>query len=165
MTKMILIEEAVVKQALEALEPFSTPHWAGTGVDKANEAITSLRAAIASYSTAIEQMEKQEPAPVQGGYKLVPVELTLAMKQAWVRSLTPSDAWSAMLAAAPAAQRQSAPDPKDRRSAWVELTDEELEHLFDTNVGDPHPRYPITLMDWVNFARAIEAKLKAKNSP
>ena len=29
--------------ALEALEPFSTPNWAGTGVDKANAAITAIR--------------------------------------------------------------------------------------------------------------------------
>jgi hypothetical protein len=29
--------------ALEALEPFSTPNWAGTGVDKVNAAITAIR--------------------------------------------------------------------------------------------------------------------------
>jgi hypothetical protein len=29
--------------ALEALEPFSTPNWAGTGVDKANAALTAIR--------------------------------------------------------------------------------------------------------------------------
>jgi len=29
--------------ALEALEPFSTPNWAGTGVDKANAAVTAIR--------------------------------------------------------------------------------------------------------------------------
>jgi hypothetical protein len=31
--------------ALEALEPFSTPNWAGAGVDKANAAITAIRKA------------------------------------------------------------------------------------------------------------------------
>jgi len=44
----------VLKQALEALKPFGTPRWAGTGVDKANEAITSL-------SQAIAELESQEP--------------------------------------------------------------------------------------------------------
>lgn len=43
-----------MKQALEALEQWTTPHWAGAGVDKANAAHTALRAAI-------EQAEKQEP--------------------------------------------------------------------------------------------------------
>jgi hypothetical protein len=31
--------------ALEALEPFSTPNWAGTGVDKVNAAIAAIRQA------------------------------------------------------------------------------------------------------------------------
>jgi len=47
--------------ALEALRPFSTPNWAGTGVDKANEAITAI--------TAIKQARLapvQEPAEVLG---------------------------------------------------------------------------------------------------
>ncbi len=43
-----------MKLALEALEQWTTPHWAGAGVDKANAAHTALR-------TAIEQSEKQEP--------------------------------------------------------------------------------------------------------
>jgi hypothetical protein len=54
-----------MKQALEALEPFSTPNWAGTGVDKVNEAITSLRTAIAAA-------EKQEPVAYLLGTKSRP---------------------------------------------------------------------------------------------
>jgi hypothetical protein len=61
-----------------------------------------------------------------------------------------------------AAQRQSAPDPKDRRSTWVGLTDEEILKLA----------YPIRWQEVddfeadkaVNFAQTIEAKLKEKNS-
>lgn len=150
MTKMILIEEAVVKQALEALElVYATCDW---HTDDGNEAMQKASAAITSLRTAIEQMEKQEPAPVQGGYKLVPVELTLAMKQAWVRSLTPSDAWSAMLAAAPAAQRQLT-DVK----SWVGLTDEDVTWLCNT--AKSHEQ------TWGMVVRTTEAKLKAKNSP
>jgi len=38
-------EELALDLALEALEPFSTPNWAGTGVDKANAAINAIRQA------------------------------------------------------------------------------------------------------------------------
>jgi hypothetical protein len=51
---------------------------------------------------------KQEQAEARGaaktapeGWKLVPVELTQEMKKAWVVSLTPTDAWAAMLEAGP----------------------------------------------------------------
>jgi len=60
---------------------------------------------------------------------------------------------------APAAQRQSAPDPKDRRSAWVGLTDEEIRKTADAcDAGQEGFEYTIA------FARAIEAKLKEKNT-
>jgi hypothetical protein len=41
-------KDEALKLALEALEPFSTPNWAGTGVDKANEAITAIKQALAA---------------------------------------------------------------------------------------------------------------------
>jgi hypothetical protein len=47
-----------LKLALKALTPFSTPNWAGTGVDKANEAITAIKQALAAPAA--------QPAPVQG---------------------------------------------------------------------------------------------------
>ncbi len=34
-------EQDALKLSLEALEPISTPHWAGTGVYKAKAAITA----------------------------------------------------------------------------------------------------------------------------
>jgi hypothetical protein len=36
-------EALALDLALEALEPFSTPNWAGAGVDKVNAAITAIR--------------------------------------------------------------------------------------------------------------------------
>lgn len=48
MSKMILIDEGTVKLALETLELFITPNWAGAGVDKANEAHAALREALTS---------------------------------------------------------------------------------------------------------------------
>jgi hypothetical protein len=39
----------------------------------------------------------------------------------------------------------------------VPLTDEQIEHLWETRVSQPCPRYPLEKADWVQFARAIEA--------
>jgi len=61
----------------------------------------------------------------------------------------------------PAAQRQAAPDPKDRRSAWVGLTTEEI-YACDETSG--LPQHEITNADLQAFAYAIEAKLKEKNT-
>ena len=40
-----MTKDEALDKALEALTPFSTPNWAGTGVDKANEAITAIKQA------------------------------------------------------------------------------------------------------------------------
>jgi hypothetical protein len=48
--------------------------------------------------------------------------------------------------------------------APVPLTDEQIEHLWETRVSQPCPSYPLEKSDWVQFARAIEAKLKEKNN-
>jgi hypothetical protein len=45
--------------ALEALELFSTPNWAGTGVDKVNAAITAIRKA---RSATVQEMTAADPA-------------------------------------------------------------------------------------------------------
>ena len=49
---------------------------------------------------------------------------------------------------------------------WVALTDEQIEHLWETRVGQPCPSYPLEKSDWVQFARAIEAAhgIKEKNT-
>lgn len=44
-----------IKLAMDALEPFITPNWAGSGVDEANAAYTALRSALS------EQPAQQEP--------------------------------------------------------------------------------------------------------
>jgi hypothetical protein len=69
--------------ALEALEPFTTPNWAGTGVDKANEAVTAIKQARSApvqkrpqncgtgYCSCIECV--MEPAPVQEPVAWMPI--------------------------------------------------------------------------------------------
>jgi hypothetical protein len=41
--------------------------------------------------------------------------------------------------------------------APVQLTGEQIEHLWETRVSQPCPSYPLEKSDWVQFARAIEA--------
>jgi len=36
-------------------------------------------------------------------------------------------------------------------------------HLVDTHVGEVSPSYPLGNDDWINYATAVEAKLKEKN--
>jgi len=91
------------------------------------------------YERLPELFDRSAPAQEPVGTQLVPVELTQAMKQAWVTALTPGDAWKAMLAAAPAAQRR-----------WVGLTEEEILECRSVN--------------HLYFYKAIEAKLKEKNT-
>jgi hypothetical protein len=62
-----------MKQALEALElVYATCDW---HTDDGNEAMQKASAAITSLRTAIEQAEKQEPAPVQEPTKLKPEDV------------------------------------------------------------------------------------------
>jgi hypothetical protein len=71
-------------------------------------------------------------------------EYQLALDAAW----TGGQALGKALASQPAAQRQSV------RSTWVGLTDEEIDKTQETQVWDARRSY----------ARAIEAKLKEKNT-
>jgi hypothetical protein len=57
----------------------------------------------------------------------------------------------------PAAQRQSAPAPEERSSAWVGLTDEEIDVIDQGMCGEREFA--------ILFALTIEDELKAKNSP
>jgi len=61
-----MTKDEALKLALEALEPFSTPNWAGTGVDKANEAIAAIKEALAQptlgYAKKIEELIQERDA-------------------------------------------------------------------------------------------------------
>jgi hypothetical protein len=49
------MKDEALKLALKALTPFSTPNWAGTGVDKANEAITAIKQALAAPVQPVQE--------------------------------------------------------------------------------------------------------------
>jgi hypothetical protein len=158
-----------MKQALEALEPFSTPHWAGTGVDKANEAITSLLTAIAeAESRASEQAEKQEPMNWSVYNSGAKVASGLTFAEAW-DYMTPERLardWCAvcvvdqsnMPMTSPAAQ----PAPVQEPVACVQDLDEvKRKHLvYKKGMDWKDPLYttppaapvqePVAWVDWVN---------------
>ncbi len=54
--------------------------------------------------------------------------------------------------------------PVTAQREWVGLTDEDRLHLVDTHVGFVSPSHPLSNDDWINYASAIEAKLKEKNA-
>jgi len=135
----VMTKDKALDLALEALMPFSTPNWAGTGVDKANEAITAIK--------QVRSAPVQEPVAWRfqsavGGWaygKEPPIGSKYAVQPLYA---TPPNVATPL-----ASQRQ-----------WVGLTDEEIEQVWKrVQANDFH--------DCVQpFARAIEAKLKAKNS-
>jgi hypothetical protein len=208
----VMTKDKALELALEALTPFSTPNWAGTGVDKANEAITAIKQARALDKMADNARElgldyepdewltgcpecgmdsgcdcdsgtwnppaasvqgcdfcshslyagtrckhcgretASQPAPVQepvaffdpqgkGFYWAKPTKITAPVTV----DVEPLPLYTTP----PTAQRQSA------RSAWVGLTQQDIDIAFDdTQEGG----------GFDEFARAIEAKLKEKNS-
>jgi hypothetical protein len=53
-------------------------------------------------------------------------------------------------------------DALQQQRTWVGLTDEEIEVIEVLRAPPVHPDF-VDCDDWVEFARAIEAKLKEKN--
>jgi hypothetical protein len=50
-----------------------------------------------------------------------------------------------------------ASNPAADGSGGGELSDEEIDHLVDTHVGEPSQKYPLMQNDWRHFARAVLA--------
>jgi hypothetical protein len=122
--------------ALEALEPFSTPNWAGTGVDKANAAITAIRKARSA------PVQEQRPYAYANPNNLC---ADTAFRWCEIGEFT-----MPVYTTQPAAQQQ-----------WVGLTDEEVNDCIK------FPRRNLLTRDGTTsqlIARAIEAKLKEKNT-
>jgi hypothetical protein len=170
-------EALALDLALEALEPFSTPNWAGTGVDKANAAITAIRKA----RSAPVQEPEIDGATMAGmdasiGHLSALVdELRLLLGCAMdnfnmLHNAAKPDDGPDMDAIIPAivfakfvnqdaalryAIKHSAHDgmittPPAAQRQWVGLTEEEAAQCWSTS----------TVRTW----QAIEAKLKEKNN-
>ena len=155
----------VLKQALEALEPFGTPRWAGTGVDKANQAITSLRQAIA-------ELESQEPV----GWHLIEAlypqgeQLDIRMGDGSILcNLLPQADGDLWWEGSGTGEKFIDPVYADvthwrihsnthlPQRTWQGLTDEEVNNAIKEKNITP-------LFTYRMIARAIEAKLKEKNN-
>ena len=130
-----------LKLALEALESMKetlAEHDEPTTFNE-DQAITAIQLALALN-------KKAENARELDAYKVTVVDdrhpKGVPLEQ-WGRVATP-----------PAAQ----PAP-------VQLTDEQIAHLWETRVSQPCPSYPLEKSDWVQFARAIEAAHNIKEQP
>jgi hypothetical protein len=114
MTDKILIDRFVVEQALEAFEIHARqyPHMVKGYTLDAEEA---LRAAL-------EQSDIEIPASVPEGWKLVPVEPTNEMVQAWLDTYEGNiqTVYRAMLAAAPQPPVVEQPQVEQEPVAWIE---------------------------------------------
>jgi hypothetical protein len=148
--------EEALDLALEALEPFTTPNWAGTGVDKANEAVTAIKQA------------RSAPVKDNSNYRLDPPGLdpaggTQVSKVWW-------DGEKLMAKPIPFVEFFKAASTTQRE--WVGLTDEQID-LFINGRGDEDDDdyveptgdgFGITDADLVKLVRRAEAKLKEKNN-
>lgn len=109
---------------------------------------------VKSLQLKLRQLQEPQAYDEPAGWKLVPVEPTRAMlsnffkaHEKWINEEGEDGyIYRAMLAAAPKAPNLLKP-----------LTDYLIMHIFDTHVGKPNQKYPLSSSDWKNFARAIEA--------
>ena len=131
----------VMKQALEALEnPF-----------RSAELKKTLNAA-AALRQAIEQAEKQEPVAwiehERSGTGVT--HLHFNRRKPTLRDEVLNPVWTPLYTAPP-------------RKEWVGLTDEELSKIYN-DLYTQYTRDDVNIADFILIARAIEAKLKEKNT-
>jgi len=166
-----------MKQALEALE------FAADKLDyRCEYTITALRAAIASYSTAIHATELREQAEKSNIKQVIhlydePPAAPVQESVAWVDLLKQADEivrskplWKKFIDGTPLANdiavwmasfAQEHTTPPAAQRQWVGLTDAEiLEVLCIWPDADDDPD---DYMEDIREARAIEAKLREKN--
>ena len=142
----------VLKQALEALEKVkrravvmgSTGDYREGQLDALKEVSEDVKPAIASLQQALAKLESQEPVAC-GTYQ----EVTDTMNALWAGTLE---------------QVQIAEEMKNKKlytappqRTWVGLTDEEVNNAIKEKNITP-------LFTYRMIARAIEAKLKEKNT-
>ena len=134
---MTLIE--TMKLALEALERYAPQHG---NPDDMSEAITALR-------TAIAEAEKQEPVAYDK------TELNCFAQDLYDQKMREGKRghYESMFHVIHQCVKKVATPPAAQRQ-WIGLTDEEIDKTYETQVWDARRSY----------ARAIEAKLKEKNT-
>jgi hypothetical protein len=129
-----------MKQALEALGP-NAPECCGCRVEW-EIAITALRQAIA-------EAEKQEPV----AFRWIPSKV-------WGSYVLSDDREKAALAQENGIEVEPLYTHPQPKREWVGLTDEELNAIYEQH----HNQYAECISPNFGYERAIEAKLKEKNS-
>jgi hypothetical protein len=170
-----MTKDEALDLALKALTPFSTPNWAGTGVDKANEAITAIKQVRALDKMAENARElglDYEPAEVLGhnGWGF-PIKSAAPVQEpccAVIVEVFGKD-WRLDYMSLPVGkhklytQQYIYTTPPAAQRQWVGLTDEEIDktpcELYAPDQGGMTVEEGLEL-----YARAIEAKLKEKNT-
>jgi hypothetical protein len=182
-------EQEALKLSLEALEPFSTPHWAGTGVDKANAAITAIKEALAQpaqeplawgvfegnlHDMFFSRKEaeymaylKGSPAEVRPLYTAPPVAQPAQEPVAWSTDIefdddteiVPPEEKGRLGTAGMTIPLYTTPQQRP----WVGLTIYEMDDAFDESMK-VRPKEASNAETRRLFAHAIEAKLKEKNT-
>ena len=155
-----------LKLALEALETivdaiYINSEQEADAVYKVNDAITAIKAALAQDETSSSRGEQEPVATVESVATVVSESGNQEVTMSWWHE--PALPVGTKLYTTPPASVNEAPQEQqscDRRTwgkPWVSLTDEEIQkmrHLIDWTAG----------WSYNTFARAIEAKLKEKNT-
>jgi hypothetical protein len=118
--------------------------------------VNQIKEAIASLRQAIEQAEKQEPVAWNSGvpplYPQIKDGETISVE--YLETNPQPQQYDRMERGADNLDRMSKPNKRPLLKEWVGLTEEEIDEQQWVNSGG-------TFLD---FARAIEAKLKEKNT-
>jgi len=136
-------DRVLLQQALDALDTARPACFADNTLEAIDNAIAALRERLAQ--------PEQEPVAWMSEHRFDELRKGFTV----MTTLTKQIAFEDDVALYTTPPAQPAPVP---------LTDEQIEHLWETRVSQPCPRYPLEKADWVQFARAIEAKLKEKNT-
>jgi hypothetical protein len=181
-------EALALDLALEALEPFSTPNWAGAGVDKVNAAIAAIRKARSAPVQEPVAHCEAGPAYCQQCH-LEDRSLALAAAVRYVKNNTPklvSDE-ICMALSTPPAQPAPVQEPVGEKeiSAWAERHDiqgtpTDLRSMFEDAASFTAPpaarewvgltdedKLTVRRMPWETLGDLMdntEAKLKEKNN-
>lgn len=135
MSKMILIDEATVKLALEALEDLGMKHFESTGEVLYKETFTAIKEALE------EQPAQQEPVAWAETAMSLAADLSIESLRlgSYERKDTYENAgrasWQTVeirekREAARERLRQHVYTPTPAQRTWVELTDEELDDIY-----------------------------------
>ena len=131
----------------------------------------ALKLALEALESMKETLaEHDEPTTFNEDQAITAIQLALALNKK-AENARELDAYKVTVVddrhpkGVPLEQWGSGATPPAAQPAPVQLTDEQIAHLWETRVSQPCPSYPLEKSDWVQFARAIEAAHNIKEQP